>query len=111
MRRMSTAPGDLAQWANDAIQYAELKVKQCANNHRGDKSEGLDFPFLVSLALLVLKMIERSVSSAGENIPQACQHYSVCESYAASDSRWIFKLVDFPFASILEAGAAIQRKT
>ena len=105
------APDDLVQWANDAFHYADTKVAQRVSAHREENAGKPGFHFLVSLVPLVIKMIECAVSAADENIPNACRHHSVCESYATIESRWIFALADFPFASILEAGDAIQRKT
>ena len=108
---MSMAPDDLMQWSNDAFHYADAKVAQPISTQMEESAGYSDFHFLVSLALLVIKMVECAVSAADQNILEACRQHAVCESYATAGSRWVFTLTDFPFSSILEAGQVIQRKT
>ena len=100
-RRMHPPPHDLMQWANDAFHYAESRIVAGSEKMNEESStvpgDG-DFLFLVSLAMLVLKMHECSKSEVDGNITSACNQHAVCSSYASSGSRWIFTLTEFPFA-------------
>ena len=110
-RKMCMPPNDLLQWANDAFHYADPKIVELSSTERDEESQSNDFTFLVSLANLIVKMVDCARSTVDGNVMAACRQYKVCESYATSGSRWIFTLVDFPFSSILEAGSAIDRKS
>ena len=100
-RTMCTPPRDLTQWAGDAFQYAEpiiVKTSEQQNDESRRAAGDNDLVFLVSLAMLVIKMQECSKSDVGGNITIACNQHAVCSSYATTGPRWIFTLTEFPLA-------------